>query len=540
MCKKARLLLVFLAVVMFAISACAPATPPTTPTTALPTTAPTAVSPLTLSFGVPSEITNIDPAISTDWPGGIALRFLYDPLLRIQGDPVTVVPWIAQSYDVSTDGTKYTFHLRSDVVFHDGTPLTADAVAYSFDRLIALKSGFAWMFDGLMDTPAVTVVDPQTIRFNLKRPFAPFPGTMGRLFIVNPVVVKAHEVNGDWGSAWMVDHEAGSGPTTISRWEPGTMYEFQAVPNYWAGWPHKEKSASIFRYRVMRETGPARLALEAGELDWIMQITEEDAKELEGKGGFVIEPRPLINLAAIWLNTASQGPTGDPNVRKALSYAFDHSAFATTTFDYSPGESFLGAGLPGLVKSPELETTDLALAKEYLAKSKWPNGDFTLDFVSVAGFLASERAGLILIDSLSKLNIKVNAAPKTWSEITAVCSNENTVPDSIVITTGAAYPEPYAFLYPSYGPIGSASWNNCHNYTHDQQIADLLDQATKESDETKRMQIYANIQKILVDVQPGILLGTMGNHEAHSAAWKTDGFTPMFAWIGYPQDYYKP
>lgn len=544
---KLSLLVVLLAVALVAATGCAPAATPTvqrtvpppaaTATPAPPTATPVVEEePIVFTASIPFEIANIDPAVSTDWPGGVALRAVYDPLFRLHGNPVEVEPWLVESYEVNEELTQWTFTLVDDAVFHDGSPVTADAVAYSFERMMALASGYSWMWADITDDDTVSVIDDYTIRFTLTEPFAPFPGTLGYMYVVNPAVVQQHEEGEDWGSGWLLDHEAGSGPYTISRWEPGSMYEFEAVRDYWNGWP-RETNPDVFRYVVYRESAPARLALEAGEVDWCINPNEEDMVQLEDKEGFTTLLRPTLTLDFIYMNTASEGPIGDVNVRKALAHAVNYADLHEAMYDVQAIDSVIPPALAEAVDFEDAQRTDLDLARDYLAQSPWPDGGFEIGYVYIGGYTPEEDSGLIFLEAASELNITVNMVPKTWSEMTEMCGDPETIPDSINIYIGAAYPDPYPYLMQVFGPTGVDSYSNCHRYFSDS-VADLLSEAVGEPDEARRAGIYEEIQQEIFDARFGVIIGEMTLAEAHSDHWQAETFTPTWAYIGLLQDYY--
>jgi len=141
---------------------------------------------------------------------------LPDALLKYVGNPPALEPWLAEKWEGSPDATVWTFHLVKNARFHNGDPVTAEAVKFSFERTLTLKQGPAWMLldvlDPVLDPSGIEIVDDYTIRFHLNEPYAPFPSVVPWWYIMNPNEVMAHEVDGDYGQGWLQDHEAGSGP----------------------------------------------------------------------------------------------------------------------------------------------------------------------------------------------------------------------------------------------------------------------------------------------------------------------------------------
>ncbi|MEO6623938.1 MAG: ABC transporter substrate-binding protein, partial [Burkholderiaceae bacterium] len=143
------------------------------------------------------DIPNFDPHVATGYSPAWLLRNTYDGLVRVEGNPPKVMPHLAASWTVAPSGLEYVFKLDPAARFHDGTPVTANAVAYSFQRTLRLAKGNAWMIAGVVDPAGVEAVDVQTVRFKLLKPFAPFLAVLPWQFIVNPVLVETNKGNDD-------------------------------------------------------------------------------------------------------------------------------------------------------------------------------------------------------------------------------------------------------------------------------------------------------------------------------------------------------
>ena len=113
------------------------------------------------------DVPNFDPHVATGYSASMLLRNTYDSLVRVEGTPPKPVPHLAASWTVSEDGTEYVFKLDPSAKFHDGSPVTAEAVQYSFNRLLRLDKGNAWMVSGIVDSSSVQPVDAQTVRIKL-------------------------------------------------------------------------------------------------------------------------------------------------------------------------------------------------------------------------------------------------------------------------------------------------------------------------------------------------------------------------------------
>jgi ABC-type transport system substrate-binding protein len=214
------------------------------------------------SIGEPDYL---DPAVDYETAGGEVIQNVFETLFYYDGsDSSKVIPWLAESYEVSPDGTSYTIHLRRGIKFHDGTPFNATAVKYSIERaiIIADPDGPAWMLDVIKgagdlmynkiwegtatwdDVEAwraqnpIEIIDDYTVRINLERPYSPFPTVLAYAVcsIVSPSYVEAHGgVEIGTHNEWIDRNAAaGTGPYIFESWEAGTII-LRRNPDYWGG-----------------------------------------------------------------------------------------------------------------------------------------------------------------------------------------------------------------------------------------------------------------------------------------------------------------
>src|ERR1700722_15476194 len=175
-----------------------------------------------------------DPAKISDYTDYMASANLYDGLANV--DPKgNLVPELASSWDVSPDASSATFHLRPDAKCEDGSPVQAEDVVYSVERLLKINQGPANLFAGVLKSGSVEAVDAKTVKFNLLKTFSPFLATVPAIRIVNSKVVKAN-AGADDAQAYLATHVAGAGPYTLKSWDRGTGMTIVRDPNYYRGW----------------------------------------------------------------------------------------------------------------------------------------------------------------------------------------------------------------------------------------------------------------------------------------------------------------
>jgi len=444
-------------------------------------------------------VPTMDPSVKYDASIRTMQQAMYDGLLKYVDTPPKVVPWLAKSFDVSADGLTYTFHLVDNAKFHNGDPVDAEAVRWSFERTLKLGKGPAWMLKSFLKPENIKVVDPHTVSFTLDRPFAPFTSFVPWWYIMNPKQVMEHEVDGDLGQKWLTDNEAGSGPYKLKRVEQGTLYELERFDGYWRGF---EGKLGGIVYKLIRESSAQRAALMRGEADLVTGLSPDEFDQVAKAKGVVTSTQPALTAFGIKFNT--QGKlTSDLNLRKAVAYAFDYEGLikiynGRAVLQTSP---FTDAIL-GKIDVPDMPRKDMAKAKEYLAKSKHPNGGIELEYVYVQGLEEERLMGLILIDSLKELNITVKMVPLTWANMVARGSKVETSPDMIAIFATPVSIDPDAVAI-QYHPSSQGAYYGVH-YLDDPELTKLIEEARFTTSWEKRAPMYAEIQKRIVALQPEI------------------------------------
>ena len=455
-------------------------------------------------YGARQPVEIVDPSIHYDWSTRNILQSLYDALLKYVDDPPVLEPWLARSWEVSTDGKVWTFYLVKNAKFHNGDPVTAEAVKFSFVRTLSLKRGPAWMLLKVLDPEGIEVLDPYTIRFTLKEPYAPFAAVLPWWYIMNPNVVMAHEVNGDWGTAWLQSppNEAGSGPFVIREWRHGEYYWLEAWDEYWKGWPHPDHIGG-FIFKLIREPASQRIAILTGEADIVEGVTPRDFDELARTPGIYVPEHRGITTFGIKMNT-KRGMTANPLIRKAICYAFDYDAF----IEIYEGHAILeDSPFPPAVKgyvslAAWMYRQDLEKAKEYMRMAGYPDGGFELEYVYVAGLEEERLMGLVLQDCLAKLGIQVKMVPMVWPQMVQLASKAETSPDMMAVFTTPIMSDPDAIAI-QYHPMSAGSYYYSHWYENPR-VTYLVEKARTTVDWEARAKMYDEIQRIVLYDAPEI------------------------------------
>jgi peptide/nickel transport system substrate-binding protein len=337
----------------------------------------------------------------------------------------------------------------------------------------------------VLDPSGIKVVDDHTVQFTLNKPYAPFETVLPWWYIMNPKVVMANEKDGDMGQEWMKDGDAGSGPFKKKRWEHGVLYELEAVEDYWRGWENPNHIDG-FIFKLIRESSSQRIAIQKGQCDIVEGLNPEEFDLVSNMPGIYVSNDPGLTTFGIKFNN-QRGYTKDVNIRKAIAYAFDYNSLieiynGNAILEDSP----FPIGLKGHISlKDKMYRQDLNKAKEYMQKAGYPDGGFELEYVYVQGLEEERKMGLVLIDNLGKLGIKVKMVPLTWPNMVARGSKVDTSPDMIAIFATPVFNDPdvvaYQYHKESWGKYyGTAHYNN-------PKVWELTDKARVIADFDERM-----------------------------------------------------
>src|SRR5580704_15281757 len=274
----------------------------------------------TLRYVTGASVNTLDPNVPGSTREAFAVSLsTYDRLVsfgrkQLNGkwvfDLDKVTGELAESYDVSPDLMKITFHLRKDAKFQDGTPVTADDVKWSLDRAVtAPVLGKAQLLTGsLTSADQFKVIDPLTFEVTLPKPDKLALPNLATVYpiIINSKVAKANATADDpWAIGWLKEHTAGSGAYVIESFKPGEQVIMKRNEAWNRGTP--EKAAFFKRVIVQSVPEPATRAnlVERGDADLVIDLQASDVQSLEGKSTVKVISTPQYNaLTYISMNNA--------------------------------------------------------------------------------------------------------------------------------------------------------------------------------------------------------------------------------------------
>ena len=349
---------------------------------------------LVIGFAI-DDIISIDPAEAFELSTAEVTANSYNLLVRLNPDKTSeVVNELADSWTISDDKLTYTFKLKPGLKFASGNPITAEDVAYSFERAVKLDKSPAFLLTqfGLTgDNVAekAKAADELTFTLTVDKPYAPsfvlnvLTSTVASVVDKKLVASKAKPVtptaeykyDTDFGNEFLKTGYAGSGPYKVLAWKANEAVVMEANPNYFG---EKPKLKRVI-YRYMKESATQRLALETGDIDVARNLEPGDLAAVSKKDGLATTSAPKGTIYYIGLNQKNAN-LAKPEVREAFKYLVDYDAIGETIIK-GIGEihqTFLPKGQLGALNENPYKF-DVAKAKELLAKAGLKDG-FTVSF----------------------------------------------------------------------------------------------------------------------------------------------------------------
>lgn len=480
--------------------------PPTKPTVTTPTvTKPAVPEQTTLRIGSYFEPLSLDPVHSVSGALWCVTRNVYEGLLKYKGTGTEEYdPLLATSWTMSSDAKVFTFNLRQNVKFHDGTMMNAEAVKFSFERLIGTKRAPSVYFKGI---DKIDVVSEYVIRFTLKEPSGVFLKDLASLsgwVIMSPTAVKANAKSDDpWAEKWLLENSAGTGPYKIAEWVRENRVVLTKFDGYWGGWKPGQIERVVMQ--LIREAASQRMLLEKGDIDIAENLSMEDQEILKKMKGITDMTPTEFASSFVVLFDVTRPPFDDVIVRRAVSYATDYETYVKLV---------LGVGKPGASPIPQFMKLywtgkygykyDPKKAAELLDEAGWKLGSdgfrykggnkFAISYLYSTGDEFRRKVGEQLKNDFLKVGISVDiiAEPVT---VTTGRLLKGEKPAHIYIQGLYGYGDPTGYLLPVYLQVAFPSWN-LGNYKN-AKVEELVPKLIATADVQERIKICDELQRIL-------------------------------------------
>ncbi len=326
-------------------------------------------------------------------------------------DYFKIEPELAERYEVASDGKTITFHLRPDAVFHDGTPVTADDVKWSLDRVVSIPIGQAQFATGSMtsvdqfkvvDSHTITVTTSQADRSTLANLALTYP------IIINSKLAKSHATEADpWAAEWLKTNCAAGGAFKLDAFTPGQSVTFARYD----GWRSGELPG--FRrvlWQVVPNAQTRRSSLERADADIVQDLPPQDIQALAKVASVKVFGVPMAGTFQFIGMNSQMAPFDNVKVRQAIAYALPYKEMFEAGL-FQRGKPLFG-GKPMVADGPEFPQpmgydTDLAKAKALLAEAGLVSGFETTFSFELSLATVAEPVSILVQEALGKTGIKV-------------------------------------------------------------------------------------------------------------------------------------
>ncbi|ACB86200.1 ABC transporter substrate-binding protein [Natranaerobius thermophilus] len=454
----------------------------------------------------------LDPNYATSEEDMDVVFQIFEGLLRFEDDDLNVGPGLANEWESSEDGKTWTFYLRDDVTFHDGSEFNAEAVEFSFMRVLdedheyhgVIDAGWSYL-DYLMGDVIndVRAVDDYVVEFELEQKFAPFETYMAYYsqFIVSPEAVKEHGEN-------FVNHPTGTGPFKMVEWDRGDYIRLETYDDYWGELP--EIDTLIFK--DIPEASTRLMELETGSVDVAKNVPPEQRETLEMLEEAELVEIPGANLFYMALNHDVE-PLNDVKVRRAINHAIDvdqiideiYQGMATRAINALPPTVFSFDDTAGPYEY------DPDKAEELLAEAGYEDG-FEIElntFVYSRTYVDNPvQVAEVIASDLRAVGIDAQIITNEWAQHSDLTVN---MEHDLALTGWFDIPYPSNFLRTLVLEAG-------YNAYQPEELMDMSNEAWATYDEEEQEEIYREIQQRFHEDVPLIPIA----HSNYTAAVRND------------------
>ncbi len=470
------------------------------------------------------DIITMDPGEAFELSTAEVTANTYSYLVRLDlNDTSKVVGDLAESWTVSDDGLTYTFKLKPGLKFASGNPVTAEDVAYSFERVVKLDKSPAFILTqfgltGENITEKAKAVDEGTFVFTVDKAYAPsfvlncLTATVGSVVDKKLVLehVKAvtpsdeYKYDNDFGNEWLKTGYAGSGAFKMREWRANEVVVMERNDNYYG---EKAPLARVI-YRHMKESSGQRLALEAGDIDVARNLEPGDFDAVSKNADLATTNAPKGTVYYFSLNQKNQN-LAKPEVAEAFKYLVDYDAIGSTLIK-GIGEvhqTFLPKGVLGELDENPYKL-DVAKAKELLAKAGLADGfSVTMDVRNTQPITGVAES---IQQTLAQANIKMEIIPGDGKQ--TLTKYRARTHDIYIGQWGQDYFDPNSnaetfTVNPDNsdeGKVKTLAWRNTWDVP--KEWTDESKAALLEKDAAKRAEMYKDLQKKVLANSPFVII----------------------------------
>jgi len=324
------------------------------------TTATKTATPKTIIFSQGADPRGLDPAFVDDGESAKVMCNIYEGLVKYKDGSTDIEPSLATDWKISTDGKEYTFNLRKNVKFQDGTPFNADAVVFNVERQIPPKATEDMPYASFTYGPVVKIekISDSSVKFTLKSKYTPFLANLAMTLaapVLSPTAVAKYKGK-------LMENPVGTGPYTFVSWDKNQSLKLKRNDSYWGV---KPKADNVV-FKFTKENSVRASDLMTGGTDIIDGVDPNDIAKLKSSNMKIYQADGMnINYMAF---NCSRAPFNDPKLREAISHAINRDELVKYLYQgyASVANSPLPSFIPGYDKTVQPYNYDVAKAKQLL------------------------------------------------------------------------------------------------------------------------------------------------------------------------------
>lgn len=439
-------------------------------------------------LGISSDPTSVNPLYANDRVSLTISNVLFDHPYKVENGEI-VYDGLAESMEASEDFLTYTLKLKDGIKWHDGEPVTADDFIFTYDSILddkqnAKGQNYLKTEDGAIE---YTKIDDKTIEFKLPEVDTTF---VEGISDISPIAKHIYEGEQDIAKSSKNQEPVGNGPFKFKEQKTGELYQVERFDDYYGDVAKLDGIA----YRVVPDANAREVALESGEIS-ASYIDAEDAQKYEQSGDYNIVSIEEGLLTNVFMRVNSE-KLKDVKVRKAISYAIDkekliQGAYGNESYA-EPAYSPFSSNTTFYTDDVEKYEYDVEKAKELLKEAGAE--DLKLNLMYGSGNPQTEKECLLIQEMLKQAGITVELVPLESSTFIEKLLDKDNDELDLASNGYVMGTNPY-----SYSAIfKSDSQENFSTYSNPE-VDELFEKAKREIDDSKREEIYKEIQQILVD-----------------------------------------
>nr|WP_239541205.1 glutathione ABC transporter substrate-binding protein [Pullulanibacillus pueri] len=453
-----------------------------------------------MTFAQTSKVVGLSPTMTNDSVSQNVLNQIYETLFTRDPETMEIKPNLAKSYETPDDKT-WVIHLNKGIKFSDGTPLNAEAVKYTFDKLRDPKTG-APRASLLSAVDSITTQDDLTVVIKTKKPYGPMLAALshGNSAIISPTADKKQD---------LMKKPVGSGPFMLKEWVPGDHVTLVKNPDYWKG-PAKLDKVT---FKVVPDVNTEISMLQTGQVDFIENVPSEQWDRVQNLKGIKTTKKAGTAVSYLGFNLRRE-PMNNLEFRKAISYAIDRDAYVKQLNGLgTKSNSIIGPKIFGYDKSAESLGYDYdpEKAKQIIKENGWDGKQIDLLVANTAAYM---QMGQIVQDQLKKVGINAKIRTMEWGTFLDVSKQDKF--DMTFLGWSNSTADGSELLYPNLGGdnIGASNVVAFNN----KKFNTLVDESRYTVDQDVRKEKLKKANELAIKQAPWVVM----DHGVVTGAYKDD------------------